>query len=136
MSSILSALHVAAGTLQAFDQALIVTQNNVANASTPGYVEQTQTFSALPFDVTRGYVGGTNAGEVVSARDQYAEQAVWQQNSLLGQAQQDVNSLTNLQTNFDISGNSGIPSALNSLYQSFSAWGQTPNDANARQGVL
>lgn len=136
MSSILSALHIASATLKAFDQALVVTQNNVANASTPGFVQQTQTFTALPFDIQNGLIGGTRAGQVMSSRDQYAEQAVWQQSSLLGQAQQNASSLTSLQTYFDISGSSGISSAMNGLFQSFSAWGQTPTDINARQTVL
>jgi flagellar hook-associated protein 1 FlgK len=136
MSSILAALHVAAGTLNAYNQALVVTQNNVANSSTPGYAKQTQIFYAMPFQDGNGALGGVRAGEVVSARDHYAEQAVWQQGTALGQATQDVNSLTSMQINFDISGSSGIPAALNGLYQSFSAWGQTPNDNNARQSVL
>jgi flagellar hook-associated protein 1 FlgK len=136
MSSILAALHVAAGTLKTYNQALVVTQNNVANSSTPGFAKQTQTFYAMPFQDGNGALGGVRAGEVVSARDLYAEQAVWQQGTALGQATQDVSSLTSLQTNFDISGNAGISAALNGLYQSFSAWGQTPNDNNTRQGVL
>ena len=136
MSSIVGALHVAASTLSAYDQALVVTENNVANSSTPGYVEQTQTFYAMPFQDGHGAMGGVRAGEVTSARDQYAEQAVWQQNTALGQANQDVGGLTSLQNNFPISGDTGITAALNSLYQSFSAWGQTPGDANARQNVL
>ncbi len=47
-----------------------------------------------------------------------------------------VNNLTALQANFDISGNQGIPQALNNLLQSFSAWGATPNNAAARQTVI
>ena len=136
MSSVLSALHVASGTLAAFDQSLVVTENNVANASTPGFVEQTQTLSAMPFDASGGMTGGVRAGEVVDARDQFDEQAVWQQSSLLGQAQQEVNTLTDLQTNFDITGASGISKALNDFYSSLSAWGQTPTDPTARQNVL
>jgi len=136
MSSIVGALHIAASTLTAYDQALVVTQNNVANSSTPGYAEQTQTFYAMPFQDGRGSLGGVRAGEVTTARDQYAEQAVWQQTTSLGQANQDVSGLTSLQNYFPVSGDSGIPAALNGLYQSFSAWGQTPNDANARQDVL
>ncbi|HMD70784.1 MAG TPA: flagellar hook-associated protein FlgK [Bryobacteraceae bacterium] len=136
MSTIVGALHVAASTLTAYDQALVVTENNVANSSTPGYVQQTQTFYAMPFQDGHGSLGGVRAAEVVSARDQYAEQAVWQQNTALGQANQDVSGLTSLQNNFPISGDSGIAAALNSLYQSFSAWGQTPADNNARQDVL
>ena len=136
MSSIVGALHVAASTLAAYDQALVVTENNVANSSTPGYAEQTQTFYAMPFQDGNGALGGVRAGEVVSARDQYAEQAVWQQNTSLGQATQDVSGLTSLQNNFPISGDSGIATELDSLYQSFSAWGQTPDDNNARQDVI
>ncbi len=136
MSSILSALHVASGALAAFDKVMVVTENNVTNASTPGFVAQTQTLTALPANSTTGMTGGVRAGDVVDARSQFAEQAVWQQNSLLGQAQQEVNSLTAMQTDFDVTGSSGISKALNDFYSSVSAWGQTPNDSTARQGVL
>ena len=61
-----------------------------------------------------------------SSRNEFDEQAVRQQNTLLGESSQNVDSLTSLQSYFDITGNSGIPSALNSLFQAFSAWGQTP----------
>jgi flagellar hook-associated protein 1 len=136
MSNLLATLGVAASALDAFSQVLQVTQNNVANASTPGYARQTQTLDAMPFDVTFGDTGGVKAGIVESSRDEYAETAVRQQNTLLGAASQNVSSLTSLQTIFDISGNTGIPYALNNLLQSFSAWGQSPNDPNARQLVI
>jgi flagellar hook-associated protein 1 FlgK len=77
-----------------------------------------------------------SAGHVESSRDEYAEQAVRQQTTLLGQMQQDVTSLTALQSQFDVTGASGIPNALNNLFQSFSAWGQTPTSTVARQTVL
>ena len=52
-----------------YEQALAVTQNNVTNASTPGYVKQIQSFEALPFDVTVGLPGGVRAmGEIVTSR--------------------------------------------------------------------
>jgi flagellar hook-associated protein 1 FlgK len=136
MANILSSLISAANALGAFDQALNVTQNNVANAQTPGYANQTQLLNAMRFDPADGSTGGVSAGKVVSSRDQYAEQAVRQQNVLLGQAQQNVTSFTSLQSLFDISGNSGIPYALNNLFTSFSAWGQTPTDTDAQQAVI
>jgi flagellar hook-associated protein 1 FlgK len=125
-----------AGSLTAFDQALQVTQNNVANASTPGFVKQRQALQAMPFDPSEGLGGGVRAGEVESARDEYADQTVRRQSTLLGQAQQDVNGLTSLEPLFDISGNSGIPKGMNALFQSFSAWAQSPDDTNARQTVI
>src|ERR1039457_1193067 len=136
MPNILSSLISASGALDAFTQALDVTQNNVANAQTPGYARQTQLLTAIPFDPSNGSTGGVRAAAVVSSRDQYAEQAVRQQNVLLGQAQQNVTSFTSLQSLFDISGNSGIPLTLNNLFTSFSAWGQTPTSTDARQAVI
>lgn len=73
---------------------------------------------------------------MTSARDQYLEQAVRNQSVLLGQAQQNVDSLTALQSVFDITGQSGISAAFNNLYTSFSAWAQTPTDTTAQQTVL
>ena len=136
MPSLISSLYVQAGALNAFEQAISVTQANVANASTPGYACQTQTLLAMPEDVSRGSVGGVQAGPVVSSRDPYAEQAVRAQQTALGGATQSVNSLTSLESLFDVTGNSGIPAALSSLYQSFSAWGETPDDGSAQQAVL
>ena len=136
MSNLLASLRNSAEALNAFDQVLQVTQNNVANAGTPGYAKQTQDLWAKPFDPNGGLAGGVKAGDIVSARNQYAEQSVRQQTALLGGAQQSITSLTSLQSVFDVSDGAGIPSALNGLFQSFSAWGQTPDSTVARQTVL
>ncbi len=126
----------AGGALQAFGQALEVVQNNVANASTPGYANQTQSLDPLLFDPSQGLAGGVVAGQIVSSRDEYAEQTVQQQTTLLGQAQQDVTSLTSVQSQFDVTGASGITAAFNNLFNAFSAWGQSPASSVAQQNVI
>jgi flagellar hook-associated protein 1 FlgK len=136
MSNLISSIMSASGALDAYTQVLNVVQNNVANASTPGYAKQTVQLDAMAFDPAMGSTGGVQAGLVVSSRNEYAEQAVQQQTTLLGQAQQDVSSLTELQSQFDVTGASGITSALNNLFQAFSAWGQTPTSTVARQNVI
>ena len=136
MSNLLASLVSSAGALEAYSQVLEVTQNNVVNASTAGYAKQSIDLYALPFDPQSGVTGGVAAGKLVSARDEFSEQAVRQQTSGLGYQQQLVDSLTALQSNFDISGNQGIPLALNNLLQSFSAWGATPDNEAARQTVV
>jgi flagellar hook-associated protein 1 FlgK len=136
MGSILSTLLVSAGALKACSQALDAVQNNVANASTPGYARQAATLIAMPFDPASGSTGGVKTGEIASSRDEFAEQAVWRQNVQLGAASQSVSTLQSVQTLFDISGNGGLSKAMNNLFQSFSAWGQSPNDSNARQLVM
>jgi flagellar hook-associated protein 1 FlgK len=136
MPGLFSSLVSARGALEAYTRVLATTQNNVANANTPGFVKQTQTLDARPFDPASGALGGVSAGEVVSSRDQYSEQAVRRETTVLGMTDENVNTLTGLQSAFDISGNSGLPYALNNLFQAFSAWAQTPGGAVARQEVL
>ncbi len=136
MSNLLASLSVTANALNVFDLALQTTQNNVANAQTPGYAAQTQTIDADPFNLSDGEIGGASAGVVISSRNQFAEQNVHTQNMQLGASTQDVTSLTQLQNLFPVSGTTGIANALNGLYSSFSGWAQTPNDPNARQMVM
>jgi flagellar hook-associated protein 1 FlgK len=136
MSNLLASLLSSAGTLSAYDRVLQVTQNNVANASTPGYAKQRQALNATAFDPGMGLYGGVTAGEVQSMRDEYSERAVWRENVGLGYADQQVNSLSALENVMDVSANAQIPNALTELYAAFSAWGQLPNDVVARQGVI
>jgi flagellar hook-associated protein 1 len=134
--SLFSALRSTASSLAAFEQALTVTQNNVNNASTPGYARQTQGLEALPFDATTGETGGVTAGSLQDSRDEYAEQNVRNANSQLGQFEQQIGSLTNLQSQFDVSGSTGIPAAFSSIFSAFSNWSVSPNDTTARQNVI
>ncbi|MBV8906475.1 MAG: flagellar hook-associated protein FlgK [Acidobacteriia bacterium] len=135
MANLLALLGQTANALGAFDQVLEVTQNNVANASSPGYASQSMQLNAQGFQPP-DLLGGVKAGEMQSSRDEYAEQTLRQQTTGLGQQQQAVTNYTSLQNIFNISGNTGIPYALNNFFQSVSAWGQAPNDQNARQQVL
>ncbi|MEO8592500.1 MAG: flagellar hook-associated protein FlgK [Candidatus Solibacter sp.] len=136
MSNLLASLVSSAATLEAYGRVLETAQNNVSNASTPGYAKQRLELYALPFDPDGGVTGGVRAGKLVSSRSEYTEQAVRQQTSGLGYQQQLVDNLTAIQANFDISGNQGIPQALNNLLKSFSAWGATPDNVSARQSVI
>lgn len=136
MSSLTSALTSAANAISVFENALNVTQNNISNSSTPGYVEQTATFEALPYDSATGASGGVSSGPVTSARNIYAENSVHQAQTALGTWEQQVSTLQGLQSSFDITGTSGIPGALNTLFSAFSTWSASPGDTNARQAVL
>jgi flagellar hook-associated protein 1 FlgK len=136
MGSIQSALHNAASSLDAFSQVMDVIENNVTNASTAGYAAQSQSLDPISFDVSGGAMGGVRAGQVVSSRDQYAEQTVRSAQTALGQFTQDVASLTNVQSVFDISDSSGLAGDLNTLFSNFSAWAQTPTSATAAEAVV
>lgn len=122
--------------LNAFEQSLEVAQNNVSNASTAGYAKQLATLNALPFNPGTGLLGGVQAGAPQSTRDEYLEQAVQYQNSSVGNYTAQAHALGGIQPIFDVTGQTGIIAALNSMFQSFSAWSANPDSAAARQDVL
>jgi flagellar hook-associated protein 1 FlgK len=136
MSSLLAMLGTSGNTLDVYQQALNVVQNNVGNSSTPGYARQSLNLEAQPLDVASGLAGGVAAAGLDSSRDQYAEEQVQRQTQALGRYTAQAEATGTLQSLFDASGSSGVPAALSALYQSFSAWSVTPSDTTARQAVL
>ena len=135
MGNLFSALGTAGGALKAFQSALDVTQNNVTNSNTPGYAKQIPILDSLSFQPQSGLMGGVTE-HTADTRNSFADTAVRQQTSLLGQFQQLRTSLAPLQNVFDVSAASPIPSALNQLFQSFSNWSTSPGDATAQNAVL
>jgi flagellar hook-associated protein 1 FlgK len=119
-----------------FQDALTTVQNNITNTNTPGYASQSVNFVSQPFDLLSGLVGGVAAKGLNSARNEYAEEEVRRQASSLGMYESQASATATIASNFDPSGNTGIPAALNQLLQSFSAWSLNPNDNSARQQIL
>lgn len=136
MSNLLASLSSAGNAIQAFENALTVSSNNIANSATPGYADESPTFQALPLDLPAGLSGGVESGPVADSRDLFAEQAVQQAQTSLGTAQQQAGALQSLQSTFDVTGTSGISGALNQLFTAFSTWAASPTDATAQQGVI
>lgn len=136
MANLLSSLRTSADSLGVYEKALEVTQNNVANASTPGYARQQFAPVAQRFEPDRGLSGGVGAGPIQSARSQFAERNVRRQSEGLGHASAGAELLAGVEAAFPVSADSGIAGALGRLLQSFSSWSVTPNDANARAAVL
>lgn len=136
MGNLFTSLLNSSNALQAYSQGLQVVQNNVTNASTPGYAKQVQTFEALPFDLTVGLPGGVAPGRVESARDAFAERNVRDHQSALGHSGQTASALGELENYFDLSNNSGIAPAINGLFQSFSRLSINPSDSTSRQSVI
>jgi flagellar hook-associated protein 1 len=61
---------------------------------------------------------------------------VQQQVTLLGNSSQLTTSLNPIDAVFTVTGTGGISNAMDSLMQSFSAWSNSPSDANAQSAVL
>jgi flagellar hook-associated protein 1 FlgK len=122
--------------LRVFDSALATTQNNINNASTPGFAKQRLSPLPATFIPEQGLPGGIVAGQLQSLRSEYAEQSVRQEQHLFGGFQQTASDLSRIELLFDITGQTGVPGALTKLFQSFSAWSIAPNDTGPRRQVI
>lgn len=134
--SLFGSLMSTSQTLRSMERALEVTQNNVANASTPGFARQQTTFFAKSFLPENGIVGGVRTGTPLSSRNSFAEQAVWRQQFSASSFTQERASLEAIEPVFAIAAGAGVPAALDRLFQSFSQLTVSPNDPTARQTVL
>src|SRR5579872_707853 len=136
MPDLFSALETAGQALGVYQQALNTVQNNITNANTPGFASQSISFAAQQFDLVGGLAGGVASQGLHSARDEYAEEEVRRQFSTFGMYEGQTQGTDALASNFDPSGNTGVPAQFNQLLQSFSSWSVTPNDPAAQQQVL
>lgn len=136
MGNLFTTLLNTAGSMRVFERALSVVGNNVANVSTPGYAKQGLTLSAKPFQPNIGLGGGVEAGDLISFRNSYAEQAVRNRQQSWGQYAQKTEDLTRVEAALPVAEDTGVPAALSAFFQSVSALAVTPNDISARQVVL
>src|SRR5947209_1952062 len=129
MSSLFGTLQNAADTLSVFDKAIGVVQSNVSNSSTPGYAAQ-------QVNLLDTVLGGVWSGPIGDSRSFAAEQSVWNQSTSLGAATAQASNLASIQSQFDITGQAGVPAALSALYSSFSSFSNNPSDMTVRNNVI
>jgi flagellar hook-associated protein 1 len=136
MANLFASIHNASRAMQAFQDAVGVSQNNVNNASTPGYVRQRVNFVADLFAPSEGLSGGVTMGRLESARNQFAERLVQRYTASQGGESARASALAPLEAEFDVTGQSGISAALKEFSNAISAWGAAPNDATGRERVI
>jgi flagellar hook-associated protein 1 FlgK len=128
---------ISVSALQAFQNAINVTSNNVANASTPGYDRETVNLTeAVPQSNGTATIG---AGVVVSGINRAFSQAAANQlntsQSSLGQ----LNAIQNYTNQIDnLFGTSvgGLSTALQSFYSAFSDVANNPTSTASRQALI
>ena len=123
--------------LQAFQQAIEVTSNNVANASTPGYDEESiELDTALPQNAG-GFAIGSGV-DVAGVQRAFSQAAVTQLNT----SQSNLSQLTSLQNYTSQIDNlfgttaGGLTTALQSYFSGWSAVADDPASAPAREALL
>jgi len=123
--------------LLAFQQALDVTSNNIANASTPGYSVETANLAEAPGQASNiGFIGsGVDIQSITRSYNEYLAQQVRgsqasysSANTLANQAGQVDDMLSDSST--------GLTATLQSFVNSLQAVASTPTSASARQALL
>jgi len=144
MGTISAAFSMIAGALDADQAALNVVANNVANANTPGYTEETPNWQENQPVTINGVSCGAGVTETgsTSVRDRVLEERLDQQQQLASASGSRLAALNTLQALFTPdSGSSSatagdIGSDLTGLFKSFSQLEAQPTDNSPRQGVL
>ena len=144
MGTISSAFSIMAQALDADQAGLNVVANNVANANTPGYTEETPTWNEnQPIEINGMSVGtGVTETGATSQRDSVLEERLNQQQQLASASGSRLAALNTVQALFTpASGSSSstagdIGSDLTSFFNSFSSLEAQPTDNSKRESVL
>jgi flagellar hook-associated protein 1 FlgK len=144
MGTINSAFSMISQALDADQSALNIVANNVANASTPGYTEETPTWQEnQPVEINGvSYGAGVTETGPASTRDRVLTERLDQQQQLASSSSARLTALNTMQALFSPdSGSSGasagdIGSDLTGFFSSFSALEANPTDSSLREDVL
>jgi flagellar hook-associated protein 1 len=128
---------ITTSALQAFQQAIAVTSNNIANANTPGYADENIILSAaLPQGASGVAIGdGVDVQGVTRSVDEL-------NNSQLNSSQSTLGSLDSLQTYTNQLDNiigttaGGLTTAMQSYYSAWSTVADDPTSTSARQALI
>jgi flagellar hook-associated protein 1 FlgK len=138
VGTLISSLNMALQSMQAEQEALSTTTNNISNVNTPGYTRQTVSFEEAPPVQYGGLLlgNGVSVGQITSQRDELLQTRLDQEtqqqakyNSYLGNMQQ-------VQTLFNETTGNGLQSSLTSFFNSLQQLSTSPSDPSLRQGVL
>jgi flagellar hook-associated protein 1 FlgK len=137
MSSISSILSSAAQSLLADTGALQVTNNNIANANTPGYSRQVAVFQeAAPTNDGNSSVGnGVVLEGYQSVRDELVSNQIQQETQSHSSANAQLNTLQQIEPTFTTS-TEDIGTEISARFTSLSSLSTNPTSSAERQGVL
>ena len=137
MASISSSLATAVQSLVADTGALQVTNNNIANANTPGYSRQVPIFQ----EATPTEDGNLSMGNGVvlegfqSVRDELVSSQIQQETGAQSSANAELSALQQIQPTFTTS-TQDIGTEMSALFASISSLSTDPTSSSAREAVL
>jgi flagellar hook-associated protein 1 FlgK len=138
MGGLNTSLNIGIQALQATQDALAATSNNIANANTSGYTREVPEVSENQETVSGSQVsgGGITLDGLQSIRDELLNVQIQQQTSLQTSYDTQSSTLQQIQTSFSSSTGADIASALSAFSSSLSQLSANPSNTSAQQGVL
>lgn len=135
MSNFLASLRSSASALDALQRSVTATQNNVSNASTPGYVRQRMSLQSIEFDPANGLAGGVRTSDLISSRDLFIEASVRRSVSDESSSNAMAAQLAKIESALDLNDDAGIASTMDRLFAAFTAWTLSPESGAAKENV-
>ncbi|MGA7156974.1 MAG: flagellar hook-associated protein FlgK [Acidobacteriaceae bacterium] len=137
MGGLNTTLYLGVGALDAAQAAIDTTSNNIANANTAGYTEETAQLSEDPISQSGNEVtgGGVSLDGIQSVQDELLNLQIQQQTSAQSSANTESASLQQIQTYFASTG-TDIASALTAFSSSLAALSASPTSTATQQSVL
>ena len=137
MSSLITALNISTGAMQAKQGALEATANNVANVNTEGYSREIPAFAENPPFVLGNLTFGTGVSlqKLSGVRDSILQLRIQSETGEQGKLNSQVTSLSQAQTLF-AGGSNDIGAQISALFASISQLSTNPASIPLRQGVL
>lgn len=142
MATINSAMYLITGALNADQEALNITSNNVANASNKSYTREVPNWVENQPIVINGvsYGVGVTVTGAVSQRDRVLEQRLQQQTQLNSASSSLLTALTTLQSNFTPAGSSSttgdIGTDITKFFNTYTQLQSNPTNSADRQAIL
>lgn len=137
MGSVFAAMVSTAEAMRVMQRSLSIVENNIVNASTPGYARQQASLVASPFNPnSQSTSGGVQSGPMESSRSEFVESSVWKLQHTKGFASGLRFKLSELERTFPLTEGAGLSAEFDRFFNSISQWSVAPNSPTARGQVL
>jgi flagellar hook-associated protein 1 FlgK len=134
MGSLTQLMYTARDSLSAQSYGLNVTGQNITNVNTPGYVRREALLETRALGTAT--TGTVTVAGLRRATDLYIDRRELTARGSAAAASEHDNQLASVEAMFNDLGGTGMGSALDGLFSSFSALAANPNDPTARATVL
>ena len=142
MSSAFGGLNTVVRGLMSQQVALNTVGHNISNANTDGYSRQSVGLSSAMPETIIGLNGklqqgtGAETQSIARARDTFMDLQMWKENTTLGYAQTQQDTMSQIEGVFSISSETGIQKVLDNFWSSWQTLGSNASDDSTRNLVL